>query len=201
MGVRLGFCGAFGKVGIKFLEYFSQSSNENVVLNAYKIIKEKNDEYQKVGNQYKSLFNNIKVITEGDKLEKFKDSFDVILDFSTPSATVRRALECSELLKPFVTGTTGFSSNDLQKLIEYAQTIPIIIAQNFTWGINFIFSILKNYTEIIPENYFVEVYESHGPQKVDAPSGTAKRIIEILNNFPSCFFLNKKHRQLKCKIF
>ncbi|MFN7181999.1 MAG: dihydrodipicolinate reductase C-terminal domain-containing protein [Planctomycetota bacterium] len=181
MTLKLGLSGALGKVGLKFLEFFSQKSYKNIELTLI-LIKEKNNKYFTIHEQYRKLFDNIKVVMKDEKLLEFKDDFDVILDFSVPQACVDRAFEVSQLGKPFITGTTGLSNSQISELVEYAQTTPIIMAQNFSWGINFIFSILKTYTNIIPYNYFVELYESHGPQKQDAPGGTAKRIIEILKS-------------------
>lgn len=181
MVTKVALCGATGKVGYKFLQYFSKAISKKVCLSLI-IVKEKDYSYNQIAEEFKSLFSNLTVVTSEQKLEEFKNIFDVLLDFSSPSATVERAEECSRLGKPVVSGTTGFTTDDLYKLIEFAQTIPVIIAQNFCWGINFIFHLLKNAAKLIPENFFVEVYESHGPQKVDAPGGTAKRLIEILKD-------------------
>ncbi len=179
MTTKIALCGAMGKVGRVFLQYFSKIQHKSVELSLI-IIKNRDSEYKQFCDEFKSLFDKLKVLTSEQELKRFKDDFDVVIDFSTPISALKRAGECCSVGKPFITGTTGFSKSDLDNLINYAQTIPVIIAQNFTWGINYIFSVLKNTAKLIPENFFVEVYESHSPGKVDSPSGTAKRIIEIL---------------------
>lgn len=179
MTIKIALCGATGRVGQKFIQHFSKSNYTTIKLSVI-AVKEKDNEYFKLYDEFKPLFEKLKVVTAEQKLENFSEDFDVFIDFSITSSAVKRAQECSQINKPFVTGTTGFTKNDLDTLLTYAQVIPIVIAQNFTWGINYIFSMLKNTSKLIPKNFFVELYESHTPQKVDAPSGTAKRIIEIL---------------------
>ncbi|MEO0105177.1 MAG: 4-hydroxy-tetrahydrodipicolinate reductase, partial [candidate division WOR-3 bacterium] len=82
--------------------------------------------------------------------------------------------------KPFLIGTTGFTKEEMEILKSAGKEIPLLYSSNYSFGINFIFKILKEIIKILPDNYDITLIETHHKEKKDAPSGTAKRMVEII---------------------
>lgn len=108
------------------------------------------------------------------------DDFDVLIDFTTPETTLNNLKVCAEHNKKIVIGTTGFDEAGLQAIKEAAQTTAVIFAANFSVGVNLCLKLLKQAAEVLNENYDIEVIEGHHRHKVDAPSGTALRMGEVV---------------------
>jgi 4-hydroxy-tetrahydrodipicolinate reductase len=105
---------------------------------------------------------------------------DVLIDFS--SATAAKAV-CAAAVKsriPLVIGTTGHSHEQKRVIEEAARENPIVFASNFSVGVNTLFSLAEHAAKIVGENFDVEIIETHHRMKKDAPSGTAKTLVEIL---------------------
>jgi 4-hydroxy-tetrahydrodipicolinate reductase len=105
---------------------------------------------------------------------------DLIIDFSTPTASRRILDECLRAEKPLVIGTTGFAANDLDAIAEASKKIAIVLAPNMSVGVNLIFKLIEMAARALGDEVDVEVIEAHHRDKVDAPSGTALRMGEIL---------------------
>ena len=101
------------------------------------------------------------------------NDFDVLIDFSSPDATLANAKLCAEYGKGLVIGTTGFSADEEQDLLSYQTGAAMCKAANFSTGVNVCLNLLQKAAEILGDDYDVEVYEAHHRHKVDAPSGTA----------------------------
>lgn len=99
--------------------------------------------------------------------------FDVMLDFTTPEATLEHAKLCSNSGKALMTGTTGLSSEQKRQLQEIAKDIPVVLAANTSVGINLCVALLEIASRVIGDVTDIEVIEAHHRHKVDAPSGTA----------------------------
>ena len=104
---------------------------------------------------------------------------DVIIEFTAPDVTVSHAQLARDLRKPMVVGTTGLSDAQLQTLRLTAETVPVLLSPNMSPGVNVLFELAQLAAERLA-GYDVEVVESHHKQKKDAPSGTAKRLAELL---------------------
>ena len=102
---------------------------------------------------------------------------DTIVDFSIPDATVDLAGACAEAGVPLASGTTGFEDDQLAVLQETGQAVPVLLASNFSRGIQALLGALGPALEALP-GYDVEVTETHHNGKRDAPSGTALTIVE-----------------------
>jgi 4-hydroxy-tetrahydrodipicolinate reductase len=100
---------------------------------------------------------------------------DVVVDFSTPAASVALAGEAATLGRPaLVIGSTGFSSGEIDALAEAALRIPIVRAGNFSLGVNMLMGLVELASAALsPAEFDIEVFEAHHRRKVDAPSGTA----------------------------
>jgi 4-hydroxy-tetrahydrodipicolinate reductase len=103
---------------------------------------------------------------------------DVLIEFTTPDATVTHAQIARELRKPMVIGTTGLTDAQLGTLRLAAETIAVVRSPNMSLGVNVLFELVRLAAQRLGPGYDVAVLESHHRQKRDAPSGTAKRLME-----------------------
>ena len=94
---------------------------------------------------------------------------DVLVEFTTPEATV----EHLGYGRPVVIGTTGLSDEQLARVEEAAENVPIVLAPNMSVGVNLVREVVRELTEKLGAGYDVEIVEAHHRNKVDAPSGTA----------------------------
>ncbi|HEU4924225.1 MAG TPA: 4-hydroxy-tetrahydrodipicolinate reductase [Burkholderiales bacterium] len=101
---------------------------------------------------------------------------DVVLDFTRPEGT----LALLEYAKAMVVGTTGFTDGDKDRIARAAKRIPIVQAANFAVGVNTAYKLAETAARILGDDYDVEIVEAHHRHKVDAPSGTALQLGEII---------------------
>jgi 4-hydroxy-tetrahydrodipicolinate reductase len=105
---------------------------------------------------------------------------DVLIEFSSPEATVAHVEVCRNLRKPAVIGTTGLSGPQRATVLAAAKVIPIVWSPNMSLGVNVLFELARLAAQRLGRGYDVEVIEAHHRQKKDSPSGTAKRLAEGL---------------------
>jgi 4-hydroxy-tetrahydrodipicolinate reductase len=105
---------------------------------------------------------------------------DVWIDFTRPEATLAHAAACASAGRAMVIGTTGFAPAQRARIAAAAQRIPIVMAPNFAIGVNAVFELAQTAARILGDAYDVEIVEAHHRHKVDAPSGTALRLGEIV---------------------
>lgn len=98
---------------------------------------------------------------------------DVVVDFTSPVATVEHLKLCREAGVAMVIGTTGFSEEQKQILSETAQVIPVVYAANYSVGVNVSIKLLELAAKVFADTVDIEIIEAHHRHKVDAPSGTA----------------------------
>ena len=108
------------------------------------------------------------------------DAFDVVIDFTVPAATLALASVCSANDKAMVVGTTGFSDDELKELQAVGQDIALFMAPNMSVGVNLVFKLIEIAARALGDSVDVEVIEAHHRHKIDAPSGTAVRMGEVL---------------------
>ena len=117
----------------------------------------------------------------GDDLAAGIKNSDVIIDFSSHTATAEIARQAIAYGKPLVIGTTGHSHEEKQSLIrQITQTLPLVWAGNYSIGVNLLYSLTRRAASTLSNNYDIEVIEMHHRLKKDAPSGTAARLLEII---------------------
>ena len=109
-------------------------------------------------------------------------SSDVVIEFTSPEATATHAGAVACHKKPLVIGTTGLDDRQVQALRAAAETIPVVFSPNMSIGMNVLFELAKIAAERFGLDYDVGVFEMHHKQKKDAPSGTAKWLVEALAN-------------------
>ncbi|WP_456404462.1 4-hydroxy-tetrahydrodipicolinate reductase, partial [Thiolapillus sp.] len=113
-------------------------------------------------------------------LEESVDRFDVVIDFSRPPATMEHLDVCRKHGKQMVIGTTGFDEEQKQRIADAAEKIAIVFAPNMSVGVNLCFKLLDIAARVMGEDADVEIIEAHHRHKVDAPSGTAIRMGEVV---------------------
>lgn len=105
---------------------------------------------------------------------------DCVIDFTRPEGTLEHLAIARELGKAMVIGTTGFDAAGKAAIADAAKDIPVVFAPNMAVGVNAVFKLLEVAARILSEGYDVEVIEAHHRFKVDAPSGTALRMGEVV---------------------
>jgi len=122
----------------------------------------------------------VAALGRNDSLEKDIPRADVVIDFSSPHATPGFVALCRQHHKAIVIGTTGHGAAEKAAIHEAAAEIPVVLASNFSTGVNTLFWLTRKAAEILGTEFDLEVVEMHHRLKKDAPSGTAKSLAEIL---------------------
>jgi 4-hydroxy-tetrahydrodipicolinate reductase len=121
-------------------------------------------------------------IDQGDDLAGIIAKCDVVIDFSFHNATLGVARLCAQHRKALVVGTTGHSAEDKGAITNLKSQIPMVIATNYSTGVNTLFWLTRKAAEILGPGFDLEVVEMHHRLKKDAPSGTATTLLEILGD-------------------
>lgn len=121
----------------------------------------------------------IGVPLSGD-LDRVVEEFDVLIDFTHPTVTLKNLAFCRKHGKAMIIGTTGFSVEEKQLLAEAGNDIPIVFAANFSVGVNLCLKLLDTAARVLGDDVDIEIMEAHHRHKVDAPSGTAVRMGEVI---------------------
>jgi 4-hydroxy-tetrahydrodipicolinate reductase len=119
-------------------------------------------------------------ITVVDQIDQVTDDFDVLIDFTTPETTLHNLKVCLAHGKSIVIGTTGFTAEQQVLIDEAGRRIPVVFAANYSVGVNLALTLLKQTADVLGDDYDVEVIEGHHRHKVDAPSGTALRMGQVV---------------------
>ena len=105
---------------------------------------------------------------------------DVLIDFTRPAGTLLHLEACVKFGKALVIGTTGFSEPQQQRVAAGGKRVPIVMSPNFAIGVNVLFRLAQTAAQALGEDYDVEIVEAHHRHKVDAPSGTALKLGELV---------------------
>lgn len=105
---------------------------------------------------------------------------DVLVDFTRPEGTLAHLELCRRHGIRMVIGTTGFNAEQKQRIADAAKTIAIVMAPNMSVGVNLTFKLAEVAAKVLNEGYDIEIIEAHHRHKVDAPSGTALRMGEVI---------------------
>ena len=109
-----------------------------------------------------------------------KEEFDVIIDFSNPANLDMICDYVSIHKTPVVFATTGYSNEQLEKIEKLSQIAPVLRSANFSLGVILLNRLVKEVTPILKDSFDIEVIEAHHHHKVDAPSGTAKMLVNTI---------------------
>jgi len=123
--------------------------------------------------------NNVGIV---DNIIDVLADFEVLIDFTAPEATMRNIEVCAEQGKRMVIGTTGLNDQQQALLEKAGQKTAIVFAPNMSVGVNLCFKLLDIAARVMNEDIDIEIIEAHHRHKVDAPSGTALRMGEVVAN-------------------
>jgi 4-hydroxy-tetrahydrodipicolinate reductase len=116
----------------------------------------------------------------GSDLTAVTADFDVLIDFTRPEPTLANLEICRKAGRRMVIGTTGFSDEQRQQIAMAANDIAVVFAPNMSVGVNLCFKLLDTAARVLGDDVDIEVIEAHHRHKVDAPSGTALRMGEVV---------------------
>ena len=119
-------------------------------------------------------------VDKDDNVLDFIDQCDVLIEFAHHSLSGALAKTAADHGKGLVIGTTGHTADERKAITDASHRIPIVFAPNFSVGVNLLFFLTQIAAETLDEDYDREVVEMHHRLKLDAPSGTARRLGEIL---------------------
>ena len=175
MSVRIAVTGANGRMGKVLIDAVKLNPETElsaaIVLPDSSLIGVDAGEMAGIGKNGVAIVGNIR--------EAIND-FDVLIDFTAPEATLDNAKVCSEAGKAMVIGTTGLSADQKETVLAYQAQIPLCIASNFSTGVNLCFKLLETAAKVLGNDSDIEIYEAHHRHKVDAPSGTALSMGEVI---------------------
>ncbi len=119
-------------------------------------------------------------LDKGDDVRAGLAGADVLIDFTRPEATLAHLAVCAELGVKAVVGTTGFEPAQKAEIAKYAERTAIVFAPNMSVGVNVVLKLLDLAARAMAEGFDIEIVEAHHRNKVDAPSGTALQMGQIV---------------------
>lgn len=164
--IKIGISGILGKMGSRILNLAKEDKDLEVAFGL-----ERKD-HPDTGKKKEGV-----LVT--DNLEIIKEC-DCLIEFTNPRATIEHLPYLIEFKKPAVIGTTGLSKEEQEKVKEASETVPIVFSPNMSTGVNLLFKLVKQASQVL-KGYRVYIEEAHHIHKKDAPSGTAKKIAAIIN--------------------
>lgn len=165
--------GASGRMGSILIETLSKDSR-------FKITGLLENSKATCINTFYSAEDNEKILYT-DKPEEALDTADVVIDFSLPKGTLTALPVAVNKSLPYVTGTTGFSADDMKSLHEAAAKIPLVCSSNMSQGVTLLKVLLRSLSSVLPISFDVELVERHHRYKQDSPSGTAIELVKIID--------------------
>jgi len=107
----------------------------------------------------------------------------VLIEFTTPEATIDHLKSCQKYGVNMVIGTTGFTKGQIAQIKKASSKIAIVFSSNMSVGVNLVFGLIRQAAQITGKDYSITLSETHHIHKKDAPSGTAKTMAEVAENF------------------
>jgi 4-hydroxy-tetrahydrodipicolinate reductase len=175
MTTKIAITGAAGRMGRMLIEAIAASSTAHLTaaieVPTSSLIGADSGELAGLGKN--------SVVVVGDIIE-VSDQFDILIDFTAPEATLANARFCAAHGKGLVIGTTGFSPGQLVELETLQAQLPMIKAANYSTGVNLSLKLLELAASVMGSDADIEIVEAHHRHKVDAPSGTALAMGEVI---------------------
>ncbi|MDH5182340.1 MAG: 4-hydroxy-tetrahydrodipicolinate reductase [Gammaproteobacteria bacterium] len=173
--VKTAITGAAGRMGRTLIEACEQAANVELGVAIERpdssLIGADAGELAGVGSKDIAINENLRAVT---------DNFDVLIDFTRPEVTLANLAVCREAGKRMVIGTTGFTDEQKAELEEAAKDIAIVFAPNMSVGVNLCLKLLDIAARVMGDEVDIEIIEAHHRHKIDAPSGTALRMGEVV---------------------
>jgi 4-hydroxy-tetrahydrodipicolinate reductase len=172
--LKIAVVGATGRMGRMLIEAVLK---DNATALAAAIDLPDNPLIGKSAGELVSLPSELKV---SSNVEAGIASADCLIDFTRPAGTLAHLAICRRRKVAMVIGTTGFDDTGKQAIAEAAREIPVVLAPNMSVGCNVAFKLLDMASRVLSQGYDIEIVEAHHRLKVDAPSGTALRMGEVV---------------------
>lgn len=166
--VKIGISGILGRMGRRILSLAKNDDSLDVILGLEK------RGHPQIGEKVEEV-----VVT--DNPEEISRC-DCLIEFTTPEATVEHLSYLVRYQKATVIGTTGLNEKEYEKVTSASKVIPIVFSPNMSVGVNLLFKLVQLAASVL-KNYGVYIEEAHHIHKKDAPSGTAKKIAQIINSY------------------
>ncbi len=171
---RIGIVGASGRMGRMLIE--ATLKDEQVVLGgAFDV-----SGGQAIGKNAGELVGLVSDVVVSDDLAGGLAGIDCLIDFTRPEGTLGHLALCRAAGVAMVIGTTGFDAEGKAAIADAARDVPIVFAPNMAVGVNVVFKLLDTAARILNQGYDIEIVEAHHRMKIDAPSGTALRMGEVI---------------------
>jgi len=116
-----------------------------------------------------------------DRLAEFNEKADVVIDFSNPASLPSVSAFVRRTGTPLVSGTTGMSAEQKAQLEALGAHAPVLWSANYSLGVAVLYRALRVVSDVLKPDFDIEVTETHHNQKVDAPSGTAKLLVDAID--------------------
>lgn len=172
--IKLALSGCCGKMGRRIIALAAQDPEIRIVGAI------EQESHPATGKGLKEVLMNPALDTEVlSNPDLIKDA-DVLIEFTNPAVTVEHLAFALRHKKPVVIGTTGLDLAQVQKIKDASSDIAIVFSPNMSVGVNLVFRLVKEAAEKLGQKYQVDILEAHHVHKKDAPSGTAKRLVELI---------------------
>lgn len=176
MTTRIAIIGAAGRMGRILIE--ATDAADNAVLGAGIVLPDDSLKGTDAG-EMAGLGKKLNVSLAGS-LDDVVNDFDVLIDFTSPETTMQNIEFCKQHGKGIVIGTTGLNDEQKASLQASGNDLPIVFAPNYSVGVNLCLNLLRMAASIMGNDSDIEIVEMHHRHKVDAPSGTALRMGEVI---------------------
>lgn len=175
MSTRIGITGAAGRMGRNLM----QAVDEHATATLGAALERPGNSF--IGHDAGELAGSGRMgVSLEDDVESALQRLDVLIDFTAPEATARHADLCAGAGVALVVGTTGLDEAQRGALQEAATRIPLVFAANYSAGVTLALRLIADAARALGDDYDVEIIEAHHRHKVDAPSGTALRMGEVV---------------------
>jgi 4-hydroxy-tetrahydrodipicolinate reductase len=173
--LRVAIAGASGRMGRMLIEAVIASSDDMVLSGALDLA-----DSPALGQDAAAFAGHTSGVTITADLRKGLATAQVLIDFTRPAGTLAHLAVCRELGVKAVIGTTGFTEAQKAEIADHARHIAIMMAPNMSVGVNVVLKLLDTAARMLSEGYDIEIIEAHHRHKVDAPSGTALKMGEVV---------------------
>ena len=171
---RVAVAGASGRMGRMLIE--AVAASPDLVLCAALDVAESTA----IGSDATAFLGRDSGVRVGSDVRAALAASEVLIDFTRPEGTLAHLALCSELGVAAVIGTTGFDAEQKKAIAVHAERIAIVMAPNMSVGVNVVLKLLDVAARALADGFDVEIVETHHRQKIDAPSGTALRMGEVV---------------------
>ncbi|MFA7281355.1 MAG: 4-hydroxy-tetrahydrodipicolinate reductase [Sterolibacterium sp.] len=172
--LRIAIAGASGRMGLALVEALAKSQDARLAVAL------EQDGNPCLGRDAGELIGVPSGVRISADVEGELARSDCLIDFTRPAGTLKHLEVCRRRSIPLVIGTTGFDTEGKLAIQDASRDIPIVFAPNMAVGVNLVFRLLDVAARALADGYDVEIIEAHHRHKVDAPSGTALRMGEVV---------------------